>query len=368
MDYDDILLNFTSIIFEALPFVVLGVVIAGILEEFVPQQLLGRVFQGGAGERGQLPGFLRPVAGLLQNRVVAIALGGLLGLVFPMCECGIIAVMRRLIRKGIPLSVCVCYILAGPIINIVVLSSTFVAFNFPRPEDYLFSLPEDNFFSFLNGATMMVALRAGLGFVVAFITSMVVDWQFRVHGNKLLHPSLIVQIRQGEASDDEASPKKASLFGRLGNIAETSLHDFIDIMAFLVLGAGLAAVGKQSIDQSQLEGWVRGSPAIAILAMMGVAVLFCLCSEADAFVAANFGASLPPAAKVAFLVLGPMFDLKLYMMYTRMFRQRLIWTIVFTVALQVFVYTMLLHYLWPNVWPNHPGHGFPQSFRPSSGP
>ena len=89
--------------------------------------------------------------------------------------------------------------------------------------------------------------------------------------------------------------------------------------------------------------------------MMAMAVLFCLCSEADAFVAANFPRVWPPAAKLAFLVLGPMFDLKLYMMYTRIFRQRLIWTIVITVLVQVFLYTLAVHYLWEN-------HGYPPSY------
>src|SRR5712664_2941124 len=78
--------------------------------------------------------------------------------------------------------------------------------------------------------------------------------------------------------------------------------------------------------------------------MMGLAVAFCLCSEADAFVAANFSLLWPDASKLAFLVLGPMLDFKLYMMYTRVFRPRLIWTIITCVVVQVFVYTMIVHY------------------------
>src|SRR6188508_306770 len=94
-----------------MPFIVLGVVIAGLLEEFVPQQAIARVIP--------------------RSRLVAIGLGGMLGAVFPMCECGIIVVMKRLLRKGLPLSVCVSYMLAGPIINVVVMLSTYAAFNTP---------------------------------------------------------------------------------------------------------------------------------------------------------------------------------------------------------------------------------------------
>jgi hypothetical protein len=87
-------------------------------------------------------------------------------------------------------------------------------------------------------------------------------------------------------------------------------------------------------------------PMLAVPAMMLLAVLMCLCSEADAFVAASF-TTLHPSAKVAFLVLGPMFDLKLLLMFTRVFRRRLIATIVITVVIQVFVYSMIVHYTWP---------------------
>jgi uncharacterized protein len=100
---------FISILYEALPFIVLGAVIAGMLEELVPQRLVVRIIP--------------------RSRVLAIAIGGLLGVMFPMCECGIIPVMRRMLRKGVPLSSCVCYMLAGPIINVVVMLSTYVAFS-----------------------------------------------------------------------------------------------------------------------------------------------------------------------------------------------------------------------------------------------
>ena len=75
MEFSDLIRDFCAIIYEALPFIVLGVVIAGILEEFVPHQAIANIIPS--------------------NRYLAIGLGGLLGLVFPMCECGIIVVMRR---------------------------------------------------------------------------------------------------------------------------------------------------------------------------------------------------------------------------------------------------------------------------------
>jgi hypothetical protein len=84
---------------------------------------------------------------------------------------------------------------------------------------------------------------------------------------------------------------------------------------------------------------------LAIVLMMGLAIALCLCSEADAFVAASF-VTLRPSAKVAFLVLGPMLDFKLYAMYTRIFRPRLILTIYTCVLSQVFIYSVITHFFW----------------------
>ena len=90
---------------------------------------------------------------------------------------------------------------------------------------------------------------------------------------------------------------------------------------------------------------VRQFVILSIVLMMGLAVALCLCSEADAFVAASF-VTLRPSAKIAFLVLGPMLDFKLYFMYTRVFRARLIWTIFLSVIVQTFVYSYAVHILW----------------------
>ncbi|MBI3408308.1 MAG: permease [Planctomycetes bacterium] len=315
MNYETLIGNFASIIYEALPFIVLGVIIAGLLEEFVPQQAIAKIIPG--------------------NRVLAIMLGALLGIIFPMCECGIIVVMRRLLRKGLPLSVCVSYVLCGPVINVVVLTSTYVAFNFPDEKTWI-----------LGGPLGVAALRAGLAYIVAVVTAVVVERAFRKHGNRLLSPLVTRGLRNPNDSDDNNDKEQAkrTWLDRLNNITQTALNDFVDIMAFLVLGAALAVGGRLILSGSNFERMIEDNVAVAILLMMGIAILFCLCSEADAFVASNFAPIWPPASKLAFLVLGPMLDIKLYLMYTRVFRTRLIFTIITCVVLQVFVYCMIVHY------------------------
>ncbi|MCE9533087.1 MAG: permease [Planctomycetes bacterium] len=313
----DFLKDFTSILWEAFPFIVLGALIAGILEEVVPQQAIARFVP--------------------KSKFIAVCLGGTLGLVFPMCECGIVPVMRRLIRKGLPLGTCVAYMMAGPIINLIVIGSTWVAFG---PHGI---------------APQMTFLRIGLGFVVAVVTGLLVEIQYRKYGNDLLTPTARPQQKETVHEDLPVTPdvhpaelragERRPLLQRLGNISETALHDFKDIMVFLMLGAFLASFVKLYVTNDQIGQLSTGYPALIILAMMAMAILMCLCSEADAFVAASF-TTMHPSAKLAFLVLGPMLDLKLLMMFTRVFRKRLIVLIVISAIVQVFIYTLIVHYVW----------------------
>jgi len=313
-DVQDFVLNFSSILWEALPFIVLGAIIAGILEELLPQTLIAR---------------LMPKAAL-----PAVMIGGALGLVFPMCECGIVVVMRRLLRKGLPLSCCISYMLAGPIVNVIVLFSTYIAFG---PHGI---------------GLQAVGIRAGLGFAIACVTGLVVHAVHRRVGTAALlkeaaapSPKAIsLTVIDGAAQGDVPGPKK-SLLKRLDNISATALHDFMDITVFLILGAVLAAFAKILITPEDIQRLTRDMPYLAIPAMMALAVVLCLCSEADAFVAASF-TEMSLSSKMAFLVLGPMLDLKLLLMYTRVFRWKLIATITACTVTLTMASTMVLHQVY----------------------
>ena len=153
---------FRSVIWEAMPFIVLGALIAGMLEELLPQRVLAAI--------------------LPRHVALAVGAGGLLGLVFPMCECGIVPIMRRLLRKGLPLSCCIAYLLAGPIINVVVLLSTYAAFS--GMEDVFI----DGKPSYQMGGIHMVFFRALLGYVTAVVTALIVERMHQKHGDSLLTP------------------------------------------------------------------------------------------------------------------------------------------------------------------------------------
>jgi uncharacterized membrane protein YraQ (UPF0718 family) len=341
------LVIFPSIVYEAIPFIILGALISGTLEEFLPQRWITRF--------------------LPRWRPLAVAGGACLGLVFPMCECGIVPVMRRLLSKGLPLSCAVAYMLAAPIINPVVIGSTWAAFSGNR--------------SGLDGLTSleMVSLRVSLAFLTAVTVGLIIDRLQRRHGLEGLikpvhrahththyhghnpshgehnHGTATAEAKKADANletvpietvhDAAATPEleKKTLGQRLIRISETALHDFIDITCFLVLGAAIASV-VQTFRVLDYAPALSESSLLAAPAMMLLAVLLCLCSEADAFVAANL-IKIPLSGKIAFLVLGPMLDLKLFFMYTRVFRYRLIWPIIISVVICVFVLSLAAPYL-----------------------
>ena len=161
------------------------------------------------------------------------------------------------------------------------------------------------------GGAWMVTLRAGLGYLVAVCTAVVVDRLYRKHGNTLLAPLAIPVthtklplVKPGETQngtegqlaadddEDEEASKPRTIWERLGNITETTLHDFVDICVFLILGALLSAYMRLVLIHNSSSDFVQalqGQPYIAIGFMMGLAIVLCLCSEADAFVAANMG-------------------------------------------------------------------------------
>ncbi len=310
----DFLLTFSSILWEAMPFIVLGALIAGILEEFLPQHWITKFMP--------------------KNPFASAAVGGMLGLIFPMCECGIVVVMRRLLKKGLPLSCCIAYMLAGPILNVVVLLSTYYAFKTHEIDGRKIGFD-------------MVLMRAGLGFAIATTTGVIVYLLSRnagpasfVAASAMPKPSLLPMVEDGAVP---AKPKP--LTKRISNISSTALHDFMDITVFLILGAILAACAKLYLQAGTIESISQEQPVVAIPLMMLVAILMCLCSEADAFVAASF-TKMHVSAKLAFLVLGPMLDLKLLMMFTRVFRPKLIGIIVVCTVTQVFLWSMIVHHTY----------------------
>ena len=270
----DFAYSFLSVVLEGVPFILIGVLLSGLVDVFLPPRVLARV----------LP--RHPAAGIL--------LGGLLGAVLPMCECGIVVVIRRLLRKGLPLSNAVAYMLAAPVVNPVVAISTYAAFRG-------------------QGALEMTLWRMGLAFGVAVVIATIVLFLGRAF---VLRPDL----QNVSAPDDGAGQRSRS--EKWAAAVRSSVGDFLDVTVYFILGAAVATLFNTSVNQ-QLIIPLAEDRALSVAAMMGLAALLSLCSTSDAFVAATFTA-FSSASKLAFLVFGPMMDLKLVFIYGLVFRKRFV--------------------------------------------
>ncbi len=282
-----------SILFEAIPFVLLGALVGGFMEAMMPGDLLRRWTP--------------------RNPLAAAALGAGAGVLMPICECGVIPVVRRLVRKGVPPHAAVAYMLAAPIVNPIVAISTFVAFRAASP-------------------WAVTGLRVGLGFAIAITAAMLV--------RALAGPSPMLAFSE-ETSETPRLPFRKAVPAALRHAG----RDFIEITAILAAGAAIAAALNAWAPREAVRGFA-GHPVAATLAMMALAVALNLCSEADAFVAWGMG-DFSIASRLGFLVLGPMLDLKLLAMYTRVFRARTIAILVSSVLLLVFVAVLAVGWLWP---------------------
>lgn len=264
---------FTAIVVEAVPFVVLGALASALIEVYVSDERLGRVTR------------LNPAL-----QLPAATFGGFF---FPVCECGSVPVARRLIQRGMHPSAGVAFMLASPVFNPIVLLSTWVAYS-PR-----------------GLGPQMVVGRAFLGFIVALVAG----WALGTEGAR----DLLKQKKgwgPAEGTEHQHSGRKQAAFVR------HVTSDFFFMGKFLVAGAALSAGFQTLLPQALVSGVAR-TAVVGTLALMAIAFLSSLCSEADAFVAVSFS-QFPLGSQLAFLVFGPVFDLKLVFLYSAAFARRFV--------------------------------------------
>jgi uncharacterized membrane protein YraQ (UPF0718 family) len=283
------ILVFSSLLIEAMPFILLGALVSAFIEVFVPARVFDRL--GALSPRLQLPA------------------SALAGFAFPVCECGSVPVARRLAQKGLAPGAAITFMLAAPILNPVVIISTVVAY---RGRDIFWP---------------MVLGRAGLGLVAALAVGWVVSSKTK---GELLRPRADADEHQHETT------RSGSFFSHLSG-------DFIFMARYLVLGATVAAAMQTFVPQDVIAS-VADTPFLSLIAMMALAFVLSLCSESDAFVAASF-VQFGVGSQLAFLVFGPMVDTKLAFLYTGTFTKGFFRTVVLVVGAVTFAGTLWIEVL-----------------------
>jgi len=286
----------SSIVLEASPFLLLGSLLSAVLAVYVGDGALARLSRRG------LP--------------AQIGVGLVAGLILPTCECGVVPVTRRLLGKGVPPGAAISFMLAAPVVNPVCLAATWVAF---------------------QGDWRMVAWRAALVMIPAAAAGWVLG---ATRSADLLRPSLTMAHEAGCGCGCGHDHARFGFLQGLPEVLRLTGREFLDMALFLITGALAAGAFKAFLPQSWL-GLVSGNLWLAVPALMLLAVLISICSEADAFVAASLS-MFPRPALLAFLALGPMLDLKLMPAFLSVFKRRPALVVITLPALTIFVLCMSL--------------------------
>lgn len=250
---------FTAITVQGVPFLLLGTVVSAAIGAFVPERVFQRL--------------------LPRRTVLAVPVAGAAGVVLPGCECASVPVAGSLMRRGVAPAAALAFLLSAPAINPVVLVATSIAFP-GQPE------------------MVLGRLLASLG------TAVVMGWLWARFGREEW-----LRLPKRSGGRTPAGGPRAFVSGLQ--------HDFLHAGGFLVLGAAAAATFDIVVPRSVLEVFT-GSVWLSVLLLALLAVVLCVCSEADAFVAASLS-GFSPTARLAFMVVGPMVDLKLIALQTGTF-------------------------------------------------
>lgn len=292
---------FLGILVEATPFLLLGVVVSSIVHVFVSEDRLLRLVPK------------NPVLSLVP------ALG--VGMLMPVCECGNVAVARRFLAKGVPVSTSIAFLLAAPILNPVALFATATAFRY-QPS--------------------MVWLRGGLAFLVAAAVGLLIGQSGK--GQQLLATGLDGAAHHHDHDRHHAHVHGAGqgLLSRLNQVCQQAGTEFMTMMQVLVLGAAIASATQVLIPRSAFTDFGTGV-VFGIVAMMSLAFVLSICSTVDAFFALSYSSIFPTPALLAFLVFGPMLSLKSVGMLLTTFRPRVVLALVAVTVELVFLAALVLN-------------------------
>ncbi|MDX2161502.1 MAG: permease [bacterium] len=318
--------RFLGIFIEAVPFLLLGTLVSGLIDSFISADDIAR----------WIP----------RNPVLATFAGTFMGFAFPVCECGVVPVVRRLFTKGLPMSVGVAFLLAAPVINPIVLAGTYAAF----------------------GVGPVLIGRFVLTAVVAILVGLV--FAFAARPQEVLQPGALVKSfgrspvpvggggggGGGTTANADFAPaalpvldaiavptRRKPLIVGLRDALLMAGSEFFEMGRYLVIGTLLAATMQTLISQDVLLALGRG-PVVSVVAMQLLAFVLSVCSTVDAFLALAFAGTFTTGSILAFLVFGPMVDIKSTLMFMGVFKQRVV---IYLIALP-FLLTLLFG-VWLNL-------------------
>jgi permease len=307
---------------EAIPFLLLGALISAIIEEFVSEERISKMIP--------------------KNRVLGSLVGIFLGLFIPACDCAVIPIAMRLKKKKVPTNVIVSFMLASPIISPVVLLSTFFAFG-ETEKMLLFGFEIPKLFVYRTIFGVLVALVVGIILDIICKDAVLKEETYEHHHHHHDHEHIHIHTcnHHHEGCSCSHHEKETGPLGRVKNIINIMYGDFMGIISYMAVGALLAATMQILLPISNIGGIVQNK-YISTFIMMLLAFALSLCSTSDAFIARTFMNSLSKNSILAFILLGPMIDIKNTILLNKSFNKRFVIVLVASIFITVYLISCLV--------------------------
>lgn len=296
---------FLSLLVEAIPFLLLGVFLSSAMLIFIDERQL--------------------IAKIPRNPFLGALIGSCVGFLFPVCECGNVPVARRLLIQGVPTAVATGFLLAAPTINPIVIWSTWVAFP-DRPQIVILRILFSLIIATTIGCVFSVQkeLRPILQPMLAKRIQVLMAAKSSLKENQestspLLQGGTFILDRPGKplrldedfetAIPPVARSKRSILLDRLDRFIENVLQELRELGAMLIIGSAIAAAIQVFVPREFVISLGQGTIS-SILAMLLLAAVVSICSTVDSFFALSFASTFTTSSLLAFLVFGPMIDIK----------------------------------------------------------
>lgn len=290
--------SYLGIVVEALPFLLIGAVLSALIQIYLSDELIKKIIP--------------------KNSIVGYFIAAIAGIFFPVCECAIVPITRSLIKKGLPVGIGMTFMLAVPIVNPVVIMSTYYAF---------------------PNAMNVVIYRTLGGVIGALIVGMVIGFIY----DKKKSTDIIRSDDVGVYCDccTFSNNYYISLKGKIKNLVLNASNEFLNISIYFIFGAFFSSIFVVFLQDGLIEN-MTGGKIIGIVIMMVLGFLLSLCSEADAFVAKGFMDNFGLPGVIAFLILGPMMDLKNLVLAFGFFKKKFVLRLLVVISIVVFGICLLI--------------------------
>lgn len=299
--WNDFVLISLGMFIQAFPFLIAGLLLSSIIQVYISREIIFKFF----GRNKGIKAYIMPIIS---------------GLVLPICDCASIPVFRSLLQKGVNLKSALIFLLAGPIINPIAISSTIYAYGFGR----------------------VLYLRLGLGLLISLIVAI----YFRKYRPADIYRKDLnfnADSNTTKFNFDKLDNENQSKFGQM---LEIGLYEFKNTFSYMLLGSILCGIIQVIIRYSKFDLFASFG-YLSIIVMMALAFLLSLCSSSDSVFAKGFSQYLPEAASLSFLVYGPMIDYKNLMMMKAYFNGDFIKKLsIITTCISFFIFTLYHFFLY----------------------